>query len=98
MEEQRSRRNIKYQNGNKWKTEKFNETKNWIKNVNKTDKISSKKKKTQITNISKKNGNLTRGSTNAEKDKKQQELPVTAGGSAQCYSHSGSQFGGFLQN
>lgn len=57
-----------------------------------------KKKKTQITNISKKNGNLTRGSTNAEKDKKQQELPVTAGGSAQCYSHSGSQFGGFLQN
>lgn len=56
------------------------------------------KKKTQITNISKEDGNLTRCFTNVEKDKKRRELPVTAGGSAQCYSHSGPQFGGFFQN
>lgn len=38
------------------------------------------KKKTQITNISKEDGNLTRCFTNVEKDKKRRELPVTAVG------------------
>lgn len=53
---------------------------------------------TQITNISKKSGNLNRGSTNVKKSKKPQELSVTAGGSAQCHSYVGRQFGGFSQN